>query len=103
MSINPQRDVKVVHRTTNHEVYIDRETGRSLKISVNHQKQDYIIHGVPEILKEVTDCKFNMNTVDGDIAKLREVLIHVEALLLQARNFGRMEIECLSNGLRKPE
>jgi hypothetical protein len=96
-----EKDVKVRHRTTNHVVYIDKESGRELKISVNHDRGDYIIHGVQDSIKEVLELKFTKETIDKDLRKFDEIHTHIKALLLQARNFGNMEIECLENGFRK--
>jgi undecaprenyl pyrophosphate synthase len=95
------KDVKVRHRTTNHVVYIDQESGRTLKISVNHEKGDYIVHGVHDALKEVQEMKFTKDSIDKDIHKLDELHTHIKALLIHARNFGNMEIECIENGFRK--
>lgn len=85
--------VKVKHRTSNFEVSIDENTGRKLKVSVDVEKNDFIVHGVPNLLKEAENYKFNQQSIDSDIRALDELFKHTMALLYSARNSGRLETE----------
>jgi hypothetical protein len=88
-----QNGVKVKHRTSNFEVSIDENTGRKLKVSVDVEKNDFIIHGIPNLLKEAENFKFNQQSIDVDIRALDELFKHTMALLYSARNSGRLETE----------
>lgn len=90
--VNPN-GVKVKHRTSNFEVSIDENSGRKLKVSVDVENLDFIIHGVTGVLKELESMKFTKATIDKDIRATDELFKHTMALLYSARNSGRLETE----------
>lgn len=90
--VKPQ-GVKVKHRTSNFEVSIDENTGRKLKVSVDVENLDFIVHGVSTLMKELENFKYSKNTIDSDIRATDELFKHTMALLYSARNSGRLETE----------
>jgi hypothetical protein len=85
--------VKVKHRTSNFEVSIDENSGRKLKVSVDVENLDFIVHGVTALVKELENFKYSKTTIDNDIRATDELFKHTMALLYSARNSGRLETE----------
>ena len=91
----PIREGKITPASKSFDVRIS-ESGPVLKLSVSVAKGDFKVFGVEDQIKTFLSNKsFDSKTIDRDLEQYRLFTRELEAAIVTARNYGRIELEGL--------